>query len=244
MDTTFSQTYRIGISQVDTTRKLKLSALEAMFMETGSFHCEQAGLGIEDTKRMGITWVITKMRMEINRLPKVWETVTVETWPLEKGKITFDRDYVLMSENNEVLVRATSRWCLINEKTRTPVPKVMVKHTQPNAFAVPQFDSAFLVVEPVENKGKQHNILYSDLDFNQHITNTKYFDIALDTLKKDEIEGLDIGAVQMNFVAEAPYDSKLFVAKKQTKNQLIFCGRNQNNDVVFSLLMILKPKID
>ena len=104
----------VGISMVDTKRRLKLSALETILMECASFHSGEMGLGIESTDRQNITWVLSKMRFEIEKLPEVWDEILVETWPLvPNGKIAFDRDFLVFDKAGKIVVKATSRWWLV-----------------------------------------------------------------------------------------------------------------------------------
>ncbi len=241
IDSIFSKQYRIGIAMVDTKKQLSLSAIETLFMECASLHCEKMGLGIIETEKQKLTWVITKMRIEIIQRPMVWQTINVRTWPLEQSKIAFDRDFEIVDQNDKVLVKATSRWCLIDINSRKPVLQESLNFVYPQFIGKRNFTPQFLTIKNIKTKVKtiRYSPRYSDLDFNGHINNAKYFDIVLDIIKKDQYEKLDIGGVQVNFISEAKYDDKLLIEFSKFNNGLSFTGKKNTDELVFEFNLYL-----
>ena len=233
----------VGISMVDTKRRLKLSALETILMECASFHSGEMGLGIESTDRQNITWVLSKMRFEIEKLPEVWDEILVETWPLvPNGKIAFDRDFLVFDKAGKIVVKATSRWCLIDIDKRRPVAREAVEYFPPKYDERQLFEPMFFELRTPSAGAEQreHTIAYSDLDFNGHVTNTKYFDIVLDMLEKNVVENMNIGAVEIHFVSEALPQNGFFVDFEKQENNWIFEGKTQNGKRIFLMNILEK----
>ena len=62
--------------------------------------------------------MIEDVKFDILKMPEINQTVIVETWPHEKGRIDFDRDIKITSLDGNTLVIGTSKWCVIDTQTR------------------------------------------------------------------------------------------------------------------------------
>ena len=51
-------------------------------------------------------------------MPKVWEKVTVQTWPTQSSGITCRREFRILNEKEQVICAASTLWTLLDFKTR------------------------------------------------------------------------------------------------------------------------------
>ncbi|MGY0693885.1 acyl-ACP thioesterase domain-containing protein [Virgibacillus sp. FSP13] len=69
-------------------------------------------------KEFGVAWVLTRIRVTIVLTPNWDKEITIETWPLEPGKVEFDRDYLVQDVNGNVIIRTISKWIIMDMHER------------------------------------------------------------------------------------------------------------------------------
>jgi acyl-ACP thioesterase len=85
-----------------------------------------------------VSWVLTRLRVEMDRYPAWGDEISVLTFPRGGRRITAWRDFLVMDSSGGVIGRAASEWMLIDLSSRKIVQ-------------IPQsvFDAANTVREPV-----------------------------------------------------------------------------------------------
>lgn len=201
----YKKKYLIEFSDVDFTKRLKLSTLFGYFQDIASMHAENLGVGINALERkLGAAWILMRIRVDIARNP-VWnEEITIETWPQEPRKL-FDRDFVVRDTNGGIIIRAVSTWVVLDIKTRE-LKKSELVHTEfPPIIKDRAIDcrlgklKAFGQLEPKYKK----IIGYSDIDFNGHLNNSKYVDFIMDCFDLESHRKYSVRSIEVNYVNEA-----------------------------------------
>jgi medium-chain acyl-[acyl-carrier-protein] hydrolase len=78
----YEKQYHVGLGDVDFQKKLKISALFNFFQDIASLHAEDLGVGIDRLMNgYGVTWVLTRIRVDINRMPHLGETSLLRHGP-------------------------------------------------------------------------------------------------------------------------------------------------------------------
>ncbi len=177
--------YRLRSCDVDAKRRFRLSRLFEMLQEAAIAHTELLGAGRSRTLDRGFLWVVTLQNLYISRLPEYDERIVLESWPGETMHTLFPRYWLIRDERGGELLRASSVWTLMDERTRRmaaedetgivigglvtgneapfPRPPRLLKAPEPLGFTVPR----------------------SFTDLNGHMNNTRYFDLAEDLLPED-----------------------------------------------------------
>ena len=119
----YQEKFFVSSGDVDNHFELKLSSIFQFFQIVSANHSELLGLGKKETWDKGMCWVITRMKVQIFRLPKMLETVIVKTHPGEIMAFLFPRFYQIYSESGELLVAGSACWTLLDANTH----KVIVK---------------------------------------------------------------------------------------------------------------------
>ncbi|KKE79711.1 thioesterase [Oceanobacillus caeni] len=244
----FTSKYHIDLRDVDFKKELKWSALFSYFQEIASLAASDLGLGIDTLQKgNGLAWVLTKIRVDVDRLPSWGEEIIIETWPLEPGKLNFDRDYIVRDQDGKSIIRAISSWVIIDLKER----KLKRSKSIPFSFPTPKVDRAMKdtfsklkhneQVETVYTK----TIGYSDVDFNGHLNNSKYIDYIMDCFDINDHKKYDVMSIEVNFIHEALPGESILLKKDVTlhDNQVYVEGINEkNNRIVFKAkLKVVKP---
>jgi acyl-ACP thioesterase len=188
----------------DTRMRLKVSSLFAYYQDVAAMHSEEIGTGLDVFGPRGIAWVLMRSRVEIARMPVLGEKITVETWPLP-GRTLFDRDFFVMDEAGEVIVRTSSIWLVIDLESRAMLKNPEIEYTidslrdfratekKPSKIRMPA-DGEFCYAKTVR---------FSDTDYNFHLNNTKYVDMLMDAVDYEVADAGRLSVVEINYSNEA-----------------------------------------
>ena len=177
----YRKEYTLLSSDVDAQRRLRLSTLFTMLQEASIAHTTELGMGREKTLDQGLLWIVTLQQASIRRLPLYDETVTLTCWPGKTMHLYFPRFYRLHS-GDETLVEASALWALIDSKTRKIIfpEEHGISIEGEMSGTDPAFPKAPKLPELTEESA--FTVPYSYTDLNGHMNNTRYFDLAEDTM--------------------------------------------------------------
>ncbi len=157
-------------------KELTQKAILSIFQDVASHHAESIGLGFKDMLDLNLYWVLSRVKYDIIKMPTLYQRVVVETWPHEKGRVDFDRDIKISSLDGETLIKGTTKWCVIDTKTRMLQRTSNVNYIG-EYYLEKNYDDRFNKItlpETLANYTYTHIVRYFDLDPNDHMNNTNY----------------------------------------------------------------------
>lgn len=202
----YKRKYHVDLRDVDFTKKLRLSNLFSLFQDIASLASENLGIGIETLEeQFGVAWILTRIRVEMLRYPSWDEEISIETWPLEPNKIEFDRDYLVKDKNGNIIIKAVSKWVIMDIKERKLRRTGLIGIQYPEKITKRAMDGK---LEKLKNFGKlipayDKVIGYSDIDFNGHLNNSKYVDYIMDCFPVEDHVHHSIKTIDLHFKNEA-----------------------------------------
>lgn len=199
-------------SYFDYYDRLTTKSILNIFQDVASFHAEELGVGYEAMLQKNLYWVLSRVKIDILKMPTVNQTVIVETWPHVKGRIDFDRDLKITDQNGEALIIATSKWCVIDTKTRALQRSDNVNYNG-ECCADVNYDGRFGKIILPETKATLkfvHQVMFCDLDHNRHMNNTNYANLVLNAVNNKKYTHFEI-----NFNNECVLDDKISVLHLQ-----------------------------
>jgi acyl-ACP thioesterase len=111
---------RIGFSECDINKTFTVTSLIDAFQDCSTFQSEDLNVGFDVLTAHNLVWVINYWELDISRLPKLCDYVTVGTFPYDfKGCFGF-RNFYLKDANEEFIVKANSMWTLVDTQTLKP----------------------------------------------------------------------------------------------------------------------------
>lgn len=239
--------FQIGLSDIDFTKRLKLSSLFSYFQDIASSHADEIGYGVDALeKNYGVTWVLLRIKVEIIRNPEWHEEIMIETWPQEPKKLEFERDFLVWDRDGNLIIRATSIWVLLDIKTREIRKSEIVKAKLPSVKVERAIDCKLGRIKPFDQSIFSYKkvIGYSDVDINGHLNNTKYIDFIMDCFSLEGHRQYMVKTIEVNYINEALPGETILLNKDISSldsNQIYIEGTNEkDHKVIFRALVVIQ----
>ena len=168
---------------VDCFGYAKPSVLLYMMQEAAGEHCTL--LNVDKSNLNRLFWAITRTRVQVTRLPKLGETVTIKTWPMPTTRVAYPRSVVAYDAQGKELFRAISLWVLMDEQTRAMVLPGKSGITVDGTLTGTELAAPHAIAARQMANTCQKQVTYSLLDSNGHMNNTRYMDWVDDLLPGD-----------------------------------------------------------
>ncbi len=194
----YTFTSRVRFSEVDERGILAIPSLVNYLQDCSTFHSEHVGMWPEHVRETGRAWMISAWEIEIDRLPRFGEEITVSTWATGFKGLRANRNFCVRAAEDEgrehPLVRADSSWFIFDAKVgrpiRLPADEVApyerdIEHDQPlDLPPIPRILRATTPGEP----GAPIIVTAAHLDTNHHVNNAQYVSMALGALSEGQTE--------------------------------------------------------
>ena len=175
-------TFRIHSYEVGPTGEARPTTLFNFLQEAAGEHAASWGVSVPDLLPRGRTWVLSRYRLRVDRYPRLYDELTVRTWPSARGGRFAVRDFELLgSAGGAPLAVATTSWMVLDVRTGKPLP---IEEFVPARFVLPRraledpFDS--LPKLDAAERELTFRVMVRDLDMNRHVNNAVYVQWALE----------------------------------------------------------------
>lgn len=232
--------WEINFLQCYPNRLLKYTELCNILQLTAARHSEVGGISFSDMQAFHQAWVLSRMRVEIIRMPKWKETVRVKTWiqSLENSRSIRCLELYI---GDEKVVGCETFWAVLNTQTRRPEALALPhEHFEkyPNNRATAKSFSKIEMGEHLEFVANR-KVQLSDLDIVNHANNVKYLEWCLDDVDSKWIMSGKLNAFEMNFLKEVSLDDAITIEKNTSEHQLIYTV-NKDGKICFALELDFK----
>jgi len=170
----------IGVNGVAT-----MAALGNWLQEAAGLSADSLGFGENDLLPYGVTWILTRLVLRIDRMPKAGEELRVHTWPSTVDKLAH-RGYEVFDAEGKLIVSGGSAWTVMSLADRgiTAIPEEVVRMF-PAGMPRPCDPFAGRVISRIKGDASRSCLLRvrrDDLDINGHVNNTRYLSWLMETL--------------------------------------------------------------
>lgn len=178
-------------------------SLMQYLQEIAAGHADELGFGFDRLNELNSYWVLSNMRIEIVRLPRRDEEVTIATWPSGYTRTVATREFVGKDRDGCEMFRASSEWMALNKETNRLKNLVRLDLGLPNTGRKALPDE-LKRLEPYSGYREVDRVRvpYSSIDLNGHVNNTEYVRWGVDALRRAvKLEG-HIRSLQATYLSE------------------------------------------
>lgn len=224
----YSYNYEIKYQEVDGRKKLRLFNLENYLLEVAGTVADELGFGIAKLHPMGLTWILTRMSVEMYELPTHCQKIRIETWIESNAHMLSTRDYRIYSDDR-LIGQCKSVWAVLDLEKREIV----------NIFDHPMFADCIdgevidmprvrMTTIPEPTGCVPHKIVYSDIDYNGHCNSCRYLQAMTDAFLPDYY-GKKV-RLDINYSKEAMFGETLQTYYLVTEEGVQYQQKNENGE--------------
>lgn len=214
--------------EIDGAENLRLSSLENYLLNAAGLAAEENGFGSVEMIHQGVTWVLSRLAMEMHALPMQYERFSIETWVEDYGRLLTTRHFRVYDKQENLIGHACSLWTLIDFNTRRLVNLQsrpdLARFASGEVGGIAKPDKIAEYAEAV-SVGK-HTVSYSDIDYNNHTNSMKYVDWMLDTLSLDTLYNRLVRRFDINYLHEALYGETVGIYRADIPEGVFFDLKN------------------
>ena len=201
------------------------ATLTAM-QETAAEHCRRLGIGRAVTDGQGVIWVLSRSRVVFSRVPKLYERVGVETWPMPQRHLYFPRVNRFTDADGVEIGGAYSLWVLLDVASRRIVGNDVVSAHLPDNADMPAGPGMPAAARPLGGDAARaaYAPVYTDFDLNGHVNNTRYLDWCCNALGAQALAARQLTAFDVCYEAEIRPGIEVRTELERDGDRFAFCG--------------------
>ena len=203
MGLTYQMKMKIPFDMADMNGHIKLPDVILLSLQVSGM--QSIELGVSDKAILedyNLVWIITDYDIEVVRLPRFAEEITIETEALSYNRLFCYRRFTIYDEAGQELIHMMATFVLMDRDSRKvhAVESEIVAPYQSDfdkkLIRGPKYDS---LNEPII---KDYHVRFYDLDMNGHVNNSKYLDWIFEVMGADFLTHYIPKKINLKYVKE------------------------------------------
>ena len=199
----YRQTFPISDIHLDCFGRVKPSVLLYFAQEVAGNHAALLGTDWDTLHKKDLFWAIIRHHIQVERLPRGGETITIETWPMPTTRVAYPRATVGYDADGNVLFRTVALWVLMDSNNRTMVLPGKSGVTVDGTLCGTELSVPGSIPPAVLPNQISRTVGYAELDRNLHMNNTRYLDWIDDLLPSDFHKDHAVQELTLCYLSEA-----------------------------------------
>lgn len=228
----------VSAADSDAFGRMSIGALAWQIGNATAEHMERLGAGAAALREHGLTFVLARTELHIERMPRKGESVRLFGWAGEQKHWMYPRLTEIYSPEGERLVSACSQWMLIDVNSRTLSPPSALMDAVPVVSLEDEpkkpANSARL---PKSLPGEASRAVSpQEIDLNGHMNNSHYLSWAVDLLPDEYLENRTPGFLWVEYSKEL-FEGQRCVLRYAQEEDTLFVRGYMDEERSFSLKM-------
>lgn len=213
-----TEKFTVRAYEMDASGKASAITICNYLQEVAGNHATELGVAVDALFKKNMTWVLSRLHVQIDRYPLWREKIRLETWPSGRYGKYATREFLIFDQREKLIVRGTSSWMILDLKSLRPIamPDFMLQIPIPDRERAIKDDFGRLPLPGHAQYEKFFNVRLSDLDINQHVNNARYIEWALESVPLETWRGNHLQSIEISFRAETKYGERVVVQTEHT----------------------------
>ena len=203
MGLTYQMKMKIPFDMADMNGHIKLPDVILLSLQVSGM--QSIELGVSDKAILedyNLVWIITDYDIEVVRLPRFAEEITIETEALTYNRLFCYRRFTIYDETSQEIIRMLATFVLMDRDSRkvhAVEPEIVSPYQSDfdkKLIRGPKYNS---LEEPVS---KDYHVRFYDLDMNGHVNNSKYLDWIFEVMGADFLTQYIPKKINLKYVKE------------------------------------------
>ena len=205
--------FKVRSFDVDKNKSITLTSISEYLQEVAGDHANSMGFGYRQLVLQDMVWILSGIKIEVERFPLWEEEIRIETWIVGNDKFLSRRDFEWYDSKGNLIIKASTNWILFNTATRRPQ---LVERME---FPVEMYPNKVATTSPISNiRSKfdddnpyEYKVRYTDLDMIGHMNNTKYIQLLMNYYGEEFQKTKKFYSIDINFKTEAKLNDALLL---------------------------------
>ena len=203
MGLTYQMKMKIPFDMADMNGHIKLPDVILLSLQVSGM--QSIELGVSDKtilEEHNLVWIITDYDIEVVRLPRFAEEITIETEALSYNRLFCYRRFTIYDESGQEIIRMLATFVLMDRDSRkvhAVEPEIVAPYQSDfdkKLIRGPKYES---LDEPIS---KDYHVRFYDLDMNGHVNNSKYLDWIFEVMGADFLTHYIPKKINLKYVKE------------------------------------------
>ena len=203
MGLTYQMKMKIPFDMADMNGHIKLPDVILLSLQVSGM--QSIELGVSDKtilEEYNLVWIITDYDIEVVRLPRFAEEITIETEALSYNRLFCYRRFTIYDEAGQELIHMMATFVLMDRDSRkvhAVEPEIVVPYQSDfdkKLIRGPKYESLN------ESISKDYHVRFYDLDMNGHVNNSKYLDWIFEVMGADFLTQYIPKKINLKYVKE------------------------------------------
>lgn len=232
--------FRVEPFSEDFLGNLSWRNLGNYILQCASRHAGEHGFGYSQMIAQHHVWVLSRLVVEMDSLPRTGEDFSIETWVDSLYRQFTNRHFSILHPDGTPYGHATSIWALIDTISRQPADLTTLPDGGFTSALIPERTSPIAPMGRRRMKQPEtvysHRAAYTDLDINGHVNSIRYIEMMLDTFSADILKEHPVRRIEAAFCLESYAGDMLHIlreAEEGDARKQIFEIRNDKENIVF-----------
>lgn len=217
MGLTYQMKMKIPFDMADMNGHIKLPDVILLSLQVSGM--QSIELGVSDKTILedyNLVWIITDYDIEVVRLPRFAEEITIETEALSYNRLFCYRRFTIYDESGQELIHMMVTFVLMDRDSRkvhAVEPEIVAPYQSDfdkKLIRGPKYES---LNEPIS---KDYHVRFYDLDMNGHVNNSKYLDWIFEVMGADFLTQYIPKKINLKYVKEVRPGGVIISAVERT----------------------------
>ena len=236
--------YFLTAAECNAESELALSTLVRHIIESATEHANRLNVGYSRLAETGIAWVLSRLALEMKRMPRVNERFSLETRVTAIDRHSSDRLFEITDAEGKQLGMARTVWVALDIANRKLADLSML--TELAAIAAPYSPACAppkrLRMQKQPDTVKDLSVCYSDLDINRHLTTTRYIDFMVSAFDMEWHDRNRISRMDVVFMRETLPGASISIATTALSDREVQLDISQNGEAHVLGLFTHEPR--
>ncbi|MBE5947315.1 MAG: hypothetical protein E7259_10340 [Lachnospiraceae bacterium] len=198
---------KVLFSDINASSRMSVWSILNSMQDCVNINSESIGRGIDYMLEKKRTWFAISWNIEIKKFPKMFDDITVKTWPYDFSSTMGFRNVIITDSDGNDILCADSIWTLMDMNTGKPTRiededckgyDLEEKYPMEPMGRKIKLPAEFELMDTVK-------VRKADIDYNGHMSNGQYIQIADEYMPMDA----DIERIRVEYKSQAKYKEEL-----------------------------------
>jgi acyl-ACP thioesterase len=182
--TPYRATFKVRVYEAGPGGSAGPETLANYLQQSAAEHADLLGVGAEPMTAEGVAWILTRLKLRLERWPRMGEEVRIETWPAGLDRRFAVRAWRLRDAEGAALGAAIAHWAVFDVVRRrlAPLPAWLGERVRPGEPAPLDFAERSLAAPGEARYATRLSPRRGELDVNGHVNNAHLLGWLLEPL--------------------------------------------------------------